>query len=170
MRSCSIIRIVPIAIAVVLCTGRFANAVSFTFTPIDVPGATETQALGINDSGNVVGVYHDATGGHGFLAVGGSFTPIDVPGATLFGTGAAGINGPGNIVGFYFDGAGPHGFLDVGGSITPINVPGAISTNTTSGINDLGNIVGQIQTARESRSASWTWAEASPPLTFREPR
>jgi uncharacterized membrane protein len=37
------------------------------FTTIDVPGASATAALGINASGEIVGQYSDATGGHGFL-------------------------------------------------------------------------------------------------------
>ncbi len=39
-----------------------------SFTTINVPGATETQALAINDSGQIVGAFRDSTGFHGFLA------------------------------------------------------------------------------------------------------
>ena len=45
-----------------------AQAASFTFTPIDVPGAISTEASGINPSGQIVGTYNDSTGEHGFLA------------------------------------------------------------------------------------------------------
>ena len=47
-----------------------AQAASFTFTPIDVPGASFTEAFGITPSGQIVGRYLDSTGGttHGFLA------------------------------------------------------------------------------------------------------
>jgi uncharacterized membrane protein len=38
-----------------------------TFTAIDPPGAVETIAFDINDGGQIVGVYADATGVHGFL-------------------------------------------------------------------------------------------------------
>ena len=49
-----------------------------SFTPIEVPGASFlTEAFGINDAGQIVGRYQDATGVHGFLDSGGSFTPID---------------------------------------------------------------------------------------------
>ena len=65
-------------------------AASFTFTPIDVPGASYTVAIGINPSGQIVGIYVDSTGVHGFLYDRGVFTPIDVPGA--FYTQAFGIN------------------------------------------------------------------------------
>ena len=43
-------------------------AASFTFTPIDVPGASDTRAVGINPSGQIVGFYDGSTGQHGFLA------------------------------------------------------------------------------------------------------
>jgi probable HAF family extracellular repeat protein len=58
-----------------------AQAASYTFTPIDVPGAFGTNAFGINPSGQIVGRYDDSTGVHGFLYAEGVFTPIDVPGA-----------------------------------------------------------------------------------------
>ena len=36
-----------------------------------------TIANGINDSGQIVGYYNDATGQHGFLDIDGAFTTID---------------------------------------------------------------------------------------------
>jgi uncharacterized membrane protein len=48
-----------------------------TFTTIDVPGASGsfgTQAYGINNSGQIVGSFQDATGVHGFLG-----TPVATP-------------------------------------------------------------------------------------------
>jgi len=75
-----------------------------------VPGATFTVARGINNSGQIVGTYSDASGGHGFLYTAGVFTPLDVPGAAA--TEADGINTSGQIVGTYFDqSGGEHGFL-----------------------------------------------------------
>ena len=38
------------------------------FTPLDVPGAFATAAVGINSRGQIVGFYVDSTGEHGFLA------------------------------------------------------------------------------------------------------
>jgi hypothetical protein len=40
---------------------------AYTFTVIDLPGATSTQVFGINKRGRIVGSYMDATGTHGFL-------------------------------------------------------------------------------------------------------
>ncbi len=42
---------------------------TFSFTPIDVPGSTYTQALGINDRGQIAGLFGDSPVQHGdFLA------------------------------------------------------------------------------------------------------
>jgi hypothetical protein len=35
---------------------------------LDVPGAIGTVAFGINASGDIVGLFGDSTGNHGFLA------------------------------------------------------------------------------------------------------
>lgn len=44
--------------------------VSYRFVSIDYPGATSTQTVGINSSGNIVGAYVDSAGKqHGFLLV-----------------------------------------------------------------------------------------------------
>jgi probable HAF family extracellular repeat protein len=82
-----------------------------SFTTIDVPGAADTVAYGINADGQIVGYYTDAAGtSHGFLLVGDSFTTIDVPGGVD--TVAYGINDHGKISGFYADGTGlQHGFV-----------------------------------------------------------
>ena len=46
-----------------------SGASAFTFTTIDVPGATATIAFGINNRGQIVGLYADVSGAlHGFRA------------------------------------------------------------------------------------------------------
>ena len=53
------------------------------FSPIDFPLATSTTAFGINDSGEIAGLYSDATGDtHGFIFSSGAFSTVDVVGAT----------------------------------------------------------------------------------------
>jgi len=87
-----------------------ANALAFSFTQLDVPGATGgTFAQGINDAGQIVGSFGNSTGGHGFLDTGGSFTQLDVPGGGF--TQAFGINGAAQIVGAFNNSTGTHGFL-----------------------------------------------------------
>jgi probable HAF family extracellular repeat protein len=65
----------------------------YSFTTIDVPGALQSRATGINDSGQIVGSFQGTGGVHGFLATGGSFTTFDVLGAGS--TFANGINDSG---------------------------------------------------------------------------
>src|SRR5262249_61213473 len=62
-----------------------------------------TQALGVNDTDQIVGYYNDATGRHGYLLSGGNYTTLDDPLATG-GTQAVGINNTGQIVGEYVTG------------------------------------------------------------------
>ncbi len=115
---------------------------SFSWTTIDVPGATLTWPLGINLAGEIVGEYFDSNGVvHGFLLSHGRFTTIDVPGAS--GSEACGIKPAGEIVGGYLDSNWVgHGFLLSHGRFTRIDVPGA-SGSVAYGINPAGEISGQ---------------------------
>src|SRR5262249_216963 len=87
-------------------------------TTIDVPGANRTAALGINNTGQIVG-YFGASGVnqlHGFVKTGSTFTTIDVPGAisteqVKASTSVGGINDAGVIVGTFTDAMGTHGFV-----------------------------------------------------------
>jgi hypothetical protein len=79
-----------------------------TYTSIAVPGAVETIAIGINDIGDIVGVYcttdsciANFDGTQGFLLSDGVFTTISVPGSTD--TEADDINNKGMIVGLFTD-------------------------------------------------------------------
>lgn len=72
---------------------------AFSYTTIDVPGAMATQPQGINRQGDVVGIFRDAKGVHGFLLRNGTFTTIDYPGAAI--TEARDINRDGTIIGTY---------------------------------------------------------------------
>jgi probable HAF family extracellular repeat protein len=94
-----------------------------------VPGATfTTVAHGINDKGQIVGVFQVEAGGllvdHGFLRdAAGSFTVIDVPGALS--TEVFGINDSGQIVGSFSDASfNRHGFLAT--PVTTIAVPSTL--------------------------------------------
>ena len=109
--------------AAALVAGSPANAVSYKYTQIDVPGATSTTASGINDAGQIVG---NVDNDRAFIYFDGSFTKLVAPGAFLDQTAAWGINDAGQIVGSFLDST-PHrhGFLDTGGSFTQLDVPGA---------------------------------------------
>lgn len=128
-----------LSLGLILGVAPSASAVTYTFTTIDVPGADRTEAYGINNSGQIVGFFFDATGIHGFLKDGNSFTTINLPDVPIGGfTEAFGINGLGQIVGSN----GVDGFLIDGSDVIIIAVPDQTSFSYASGINDTGQIVG----------------------------
>jgi probable HAF family extracellular repeat protein len=73
-----------------------------------VPGASATNATGINDGGEVVGTYTVGSGSsavtHGFTWKNGKWTTVNYPSASS--TSVNGVNNEGDIVGFYTDAAG----------------------------------------------------------------
>jgi probable HAF family extracellular repeat protein len=103
----------------------------YTFTTLDDPLATtDTFALGINASGDIVGEYQPSPVLiNGFLLRGGTYTTLADPLATQHFTEASGINNAGQIVGIYTAGNGNHGFLLSGGTYTTIDDP--LATNGT---------------------------------------
>jgi len=56
----------------------------YTYTTLDDPSAAGgISPQGINDTGQIVGQYADASGKiHGFLYSGGTYTPLDDPNAS----------------------------------------------------------------------------------------
>jgi len=123
---------------------RPASAVTYTFTTLDVPGATKgTQASGVNNAGQIVGSYTDSSG-HGFLETGGAYTTLNDPSATQ-GTFARGVNDAGQVAGYYSDSTGNHGFLETGGAYTTLDPPGAIGNTKAFGVNDAGQVAGEYR-------------------------
>jgi probable HAF family extracellular repeat protein len=124
-----------------------------TYTTLDAPGATHTQAYGINDVGlgQIVGAYSDGSVNHGYTYDGSTYTTLDDPFGTN-GTQALGINNLGQIVGSYIDASGhSHGFLYSGGGFTTLDDPSGTDTVAT-GIDDLGQIVGHYSTGSVQHS------------------
>jgi hypothetical protein len=108
-----------------------------SYTILDAPGATATQARGINGI-NIVGDYTDSSGTHAFLYNGTNWTTLNAVGSNA--TYAHDIDGD-NIVGTYWDGNhNAHGFLFDGTNWTTLDVPGAVRTKAY-GISG-NNIVG----------------------------
>jgi probable HAF family extracellular repeat protein len=130
-----------LSLSILLSTLVAAQDVSYTFTPIDVPGSISTVTTGINNRGQIVGFFSDATGTHGFLTNGATFTTIDVPDSQS--TQAFGINNRGQIVGYFSDATGRvHGFVTDGATFTTLDVPSATRFTHAYGINAVGQIVG----------------------------
>jgi uncharacterized membrane protein len=118
--------------------------IKLTFTTITVPGAINTNVLGINNNGEMVGYYFDSgTGGtgSGFLLAGGQFTFLNYPGADL--TEAVGINDSGLISGTAYmnQNLSSVGFTYNGTAFTPIQRTNETYTEAH-GINNSGNVAG----------------------------
>jgi uncharacterized membrane protein len=127
----------------VFCSCLAASA-QCKFTTLNIPGAIDATAEGVNDQGAIVGAVLDSQGGHGFLFFQGKVTRFRFPGSS--GTNASGINNHGQIVGDYTNGssskAGQFGFVVHNGVFQSISAPGAPAATRALGINNLGAIVG----------------------------
>ena len=110
-------------------------------TRLDIQGAWTTGPAGINQQGDVVGGYIDASWQyHGYLWRDGVSTTIDHPDGNA--TSARGINARGDIVGTYNRWSqGPTGFLLREGQFTDFVFPNAVATEAL-GNNERGDIVG----------------------------
>src|SRR5205823_725666 len=122
---------------------------------------------GINNAGQIVGNYTDASGVvHGFLrgADGLTYTMIDVPNQAT----ADGINNLGQVVGTYKDDSGQHGYVRSADGRTFTTLEQFFAPKA---INDKGDIAGQIEPSgliaqafirtadgRISMLAGWTYA------------
>ena len=142
-----------------------ADPITFDITIFDVPGSTSTRANGINNAGQIVGGYTDATGTHGFLDINGTFTTLNFPGSTY--TEATGINNLGQIVGIYSGGV----FLYANGTFSNLGIPifygvSAVSNDIRVAINDAGHIVGTAPPNPNLESGALGYLYANGQLTF----
>lgn len=125
------------------------NAHVALWRSFDVPGAINgTQPVGINERGEIAGVYADSSGNiHGFLRkAGGEIVTFDAPNAAG-GTFPNDINNGGDIVGSYNDANGAtHGFIrSAQGRFTIIDDPSSTASPAATiaqAINDGGEVVG----------------------------
>lgn len=130
------------------------------FTTLSYPGSSGTQALGINDIGEIVGTYVDSAGvQHAYFYKSGLYTAIEIPG-NIGDSHATGINGAGQIVGYFDSKEGTQGFLDDNGAFSILNYPGVDITHVF-GINNAGQIVGTYEDSA-SRLFSFQAAPAVP--------
>jgi hypothetical protein len=133
-------------LAVGLAVPQAQGQIHLTFTAVNVPAATHTEANGIggvNGATDIVGFYLDSEGvEHGFSNLNGKMTTINFPGST--GTRAYGIDlNAFYIVGWYTDSElVAHGFeLEPSGGFKTVDVPEAVWTRALS-VNTDGTIVG----------------------------
>ena len=127
----------------------------YTFTTIDVPGATAQSANG-NSTHEVAGDFTDNDGvTHGFVLSKGVFTTVDVPGAAY--TQINGINAPGRLAGTYSNTppdptgfvANARGFFSSKGDFVTIH-PLQSSRTQVGFLNAQGEVVGAFRDANAS--------------------
>jgi uncharacterized protein (TIGR03437 family) len=129
----------------ILLSISFAHAQQYALFTFDPPGSTSTTVTGINNAGQIVGYYEDASGFHGFLRTGSTYTIIEVPDSIPGRTLPAGISNRGEITGQFANASGTHGFIRSadGNSYTVFDAPnlGAGATSPQD-INDSGAVIG----------------------------
>jgi uncharacterized membrane protein len=133
----------------------FRHGASWQF-PIDYPGATGTTPHGVNDAGDIVGIYY-ALGQHAFLLRGEVFIAINPPESTA--STAYGINLSGQIVGSYITGPpwSGHGYLFSDGMFTAIDFPGGQGTSAAA-INNAGCVAGSY--ARDTAQHGFLYCDS----------
>lgn len=121
------------------------------FTSINalLPANQNSQAVGINNAGNVVGFYlPTTTTSIGFLDIGGTISTLDPFGSAF--TQALGISNNGEVVGFYVDANNvQHGYTEIDGTFASFDPAGSVNT-TINGVNDSGQIVGFYTDANDN--------------------
>ncbi|HKX17176.1 MAG TPA: hypothetical protein VJT33_04105 [bacterium] len=139
------------AACVVLAASESPSATPPSFSAVDAPGAIRTDFYGINNAGQIVGVYTDAAGSHHpFLrSAAGTISGFSVTGADPSRTEAAGINDSGQIVGTFLDAGGTaHCYVaSAAGAVSTIDLTAkGLPANDAAcyGINNTGSIVGEL--------------------------
>jgi hypothetical protein len=113
------------------------------FTAVNVPKSNGTQAIGINDKGDVVGLYLDSSNvQHGYVKTGAKYKSIDVTGGTS--TQAWGINNSGQIAVFATSSAGGYeSFIYNGKTFKKVSDPNAGASGTIArSVNGKGDVAG----------------------------
>jgi hypothetical protein len=123
------------------------------FSNVDFPNSIFDSGNGINDRGEIVGVFQGADFSiHGYRLADGVFTAIDDPDAPAFNAGTpnaftitqvSSINNRGDVDGFFLDTNDfGHSFLLSGGVFQPIAVPAGVEGTLASGLNESDDVVG----------------------------
>jgi hypothetical protein len=151
----------------------------YTFTTIDVPGATAQSANG-NSTHEVAGDFTDNDGvTHGFVLSKGVFTTVDVPGAAF--TQINGINAPGRFAGTYSNtppdpesvppGAleNARGYFSSKGDFVTIHPPQSSRTQVGF-LNAQGEVVGTFRDANASQKRrGFIWKDGHVTTIFNVP-
>jgi probable HAF family extracellular repeat protein len=150
---------VPTVVVLALLSVRMGAGSGSTVSQIDGPGASFTDAAGINNRGEIVGSFQNGQGFHGYVFRRGDFTILDAPvqGALTM---ALGNNDRGQVVGAYRSQGLFHGFVCERGTFTDIDAPQAEETFLHV-INNRGQIVGHSRRDVFSLARAFLWADGN---------
>jgi hypothetical protein len=143
--------------------GSSGGATSETFWGVNISGSTYEGASRINNTGQIVGFYSDASGvAHGYELIDGTFTTINVPFEGAVDTSTLGINNAGDTVGCWDTGDDliGSGYELIGGTYTSLAVPNQASTCATA-INDNGSVVGVYTDASVSTGGGFLFHDGT---------
>ncbi len=115
--------------------GRFSPPI---VDPDDDEGVT--QVRGINNSGEICGIFHNSETDHGFLKGGSTFSQFDIPNADD--TFIFAINDAGDFCGSYLDNLLYVDYVSIGGNVTTFLPQDNASFTSALGMNNLGQVVG----------------------------
>jgi hypothetical protein len=126
----------------------FSSPIFYPSTP---PGSYPTMVTGINDAGDLSGIYVNPTTGvnNGFTDIGGVFTTVNNPASSVFNQ-ALDINNSDETVGYYAPTVsgfpGDVAYSQTGGMFTDINalLPANVNSQAV-GLNNAGWVVGFYQ-------------------------
>lgn len=167
-----------VLITLLLTFSTFSLAQTFSYAPINVPGALATEARGINNNGEIVGFYRitscqdtdikvPSCPVKGFKYVNGSYIKLMVPNSTS--TAIMGVNDLGDLVGFYTKSNGSrHGFIWFHTNIVKtIDYPNPPFQEVTVpfGIDKAGTVVGGLWAINPSAGTfaegGWVWVNGT---------
>lgn len=115
---------------------------------IDLPGAVDTFAYGINNAGQIAGYTDDGiTTAYGFVRNGNTITTYSVPGSDAIHAELYGINNTGQVSGaYYLHNDGLYSFTHDGANYLPLNT--GSNDSVAWGLNDNGQFVGSLVDAQ----------------------
>ena len=118
---------------------RAFSDIGGVMTDLGAFGGTFAEAEGLNDAGEIVGIYTTLGGeDHAFSYDGGVFTDLGTFGGSS--SQAVGVNDSGLIVGDYYTPLGNRAFSEIGGVMTNLGTLGGQSD--AHAVNNLGQVVG----------------------------
>lgn len=158
-----------------LATTQAFSQTPLKFVAVNFPGATATQARGINASGEIVGFYQSSSCSNytlqvpscptkGYKLVNGNFTELNIPNAIS--TAITGVNDHGDIVGFYQKSdLSYHGFLWLHTNfIQTIDYPSTTYATVPMGVDNSLTVVGGLWVVSATGTfaeGGWVWSNGT---------